>query len=421
MANTLTDLASQITNTAKAINDFLVTNGHPQPSFDVDAPSAFPTAPEEILNARRQLLDASQAITELLTGPAEYLRWLSCRHHDMSTLQWIYHFKIAEAVPLDRAVTFAEIAKARSVDEDYLKRILRYAMTNRIFREPESGLVAHTSVSALLVRSKSLNDWVGYTCEETYPASAKLVEAYEKYGASQKPNEAAYGVAFNTDKPMFAHLAEFPERERRFANTMIEMTSTEGYGVHHLVDGYEWEDIGKATVVDVGGSTGHACVAIAEKKAPDATFIVQDLPTVVEQGKKALPEGLQPRFSFQGHDFFTPQPITADIYLLRFILHDHPDAISRQIVKNLVPAMKKGSRLIINDGVLAEPNTLPTIEERISRIMDLEMMTTFNARERPLADWVKLCSDADSRLKLRSISRPEGSVLSILEFVFDEQ
>lgn len=81
MANTLTDLASQITNTAKVINEFLAANGHPQPSFNVDAPSAFPPAPEEILNARRQLLDASQAITELLIGPAEYLRWLSCRVH----------------------------------------------------------------------------------------------------------------------------------------------------------------------------------------------------------------------------------------------------------------------------------------------------------------------------------------------------
>jgi 6-hydroxytryprostatin B O-methyltransferase len=53
--------------------------------------------------------------------------------------------------------------------------------------------------------------------------------------------------------------------------------------------------------------------------------------------------------------------------------------------------------------------------------MDMEMMTTFNARERPLADWVKLCSGVDSRLKLHSVSKPEGSVLSILEFVFDDQ
>lgn len=53
------------------------------------------------------------------------------------------------------------------------------------------------------------------------------------------------------------------------------------------------------------------------------------------------------------------------------------------------------------------------------RIMDLEMLTTFNARERPLADWIKLCSEADNRLKLHSVSKPEGSVMSILEFVYE--
>jgi 6-hydroxytryprostatin B O-methyltransferase len=170
----------------------------------------------------------------------------------MSSLRWIHHFKIAEAVPLDHGVTFAQLAKERNVDEDLLKRILRHAMTNRIFHEPEIGLVAHTSVSALLARSKSLNDWVGYTCHETYPASAKLVEAHEKYGSSQEPNNSAYSIAFDTDEPMFAYLTKHPNREQRFANTMVEMTSTEGYGVHHLVEGYNWENVGKSTIVDVG-------------------------------------------------------------------------------------------------------------------------------------------------------------------------
>lgn len=88
---------------------------------------------------------------------------------------------------------------------------------------------------------------------------------------------------------------------------------------------------------------------------------------MVEQGKKSLPEGLKSRFTFQEHDFFTPQPVVGDVYLLRFILHDHPDAVATQIVKNLVPALRKGSRIIINDGVLPEPNTLPRVEERIAR------------------------------------------------------
>jgi 6-hydroxytryprostatin B O-methyltransferase len=79
MATPLIDLATQISHTAKVINNFIAANGYPQPSFDADAPHAFPSAPKEILDARRQLLDASQAIRELIIGPAEYLRWFSCR------------------------------------------------------------------------------------------------------------------------------------------------------------------------------------------------------------------------------------------------------------------------------------------------------------------------------------------------------
>ncbi|KAL4816688.1 S-adenosyl-L-methionine-dependent methyltransferase [Aspergillus spinulosporus] len=415
----LTALASQISSSASIIDTFLLSNNYPYPSFAPDAPAAFPAAPATVQHARQSLIEAAQSLIDLLTGPAEHLRWLACRYHDMSSLRWIYHFKIAPAIPLDRAVSYADVAAKTGVDEDHLKRMLRHAMTNRLFTEPEPGMVAHTASSALLVTSRALNDWVGYTTEETFPASAKIVEAQERFGASRSPTETGYNVAFGTAKPMFEHMAEDPERERRFANTMVEMTSTEGYGIHHLVGGYGWDQIGKAKVVDVGGSTGHACVAIA-KKAPEATFIVQDLAGVVDQGRASLPESLRPRITFQEHDFFTPQPEEADIYLLRFILHDHPDSTAIDIVKNLIPAMRQGARLIINDGVYPEVNTLPKGEERIARIMDLEMLTTFNARERPLADWVKLCADADRRLKLRSVSKPEGSVMSILEFVFDE-
>ncbi|KAL4885489.1 S-adenosyl-L-methionine-dependent methyltransferase [Aspergillus karnatakaensis] len=415
----LTDLADQISTNASLIQAFLTSNNHPQPSFHPNAPPAFPPAPADINHARQQLLEAAQTIVDTLTGPAEHLRWLSCRYHDMSSLRFIYHFNIAPAIPLDGTISYAELAKITRVNEDHLKRILRHAMTNRLFSEPEPGRVAHTASSALLVRSRALNDWVGYTTEETYPASAKLVEAYEKFGPSLSPTETGYNVAFGTDKPMFLHMAEDPERERRFANTMVEMVSTEGYGIHHLVGGYRWEKLGKAKIVDVGGSTGHACIAIAEK-APDATFIVQDLPGVIEQGKKALPKELVERITFQDHDFFTTQPEAADVYLLRFILHDHPDPVAVKIVQSLIPAMKSGSRLIVNDGVLPEPNSVPKGEERIARIMDLEMLTTFNARERPLADWEKLCADADQRLKLRSVSKPEGSNMSILEFVFED-
>lgn len=247
----LTTLADQISSSASLISQFLHCNNHPQPSFAPDAPPAFPPAPTPITTARQTLLESAQTLIDLLTGPAEHLRWLACRYHDMSSLRWIYHYNIAASIPLDKPASFTAVANTANVPEDILKRMTRHAMTNRIFTEPEPGFIAHTASSALLVRSQALKDWVGYTSEETYPASAKVVEAQERFGVTDDPRQTGYSVAFATDKPMFVHMAEDPERERRFANTMVEMTSTEGYGIGHLVRGYRWDGIGRATVVDV--------------------------------------------------------------------------------------------------------------------------------------------------------------------------
>lgn len=111
---------------------------------------------------------------------------------------------------------------------------------------------------------------------------------------------------------------------------------------------------------------GHVSLAIAEK-APMAKFIVQDLEETVEQGRKELPPAMKDRVTFQTHDIFTPQPVEADIYLLRIVLHDHPDANALQILRSLIPALKNGARIIVNDIAIPEPNVLHRIEERFVR------------------------------------------------------
>ena len=80
-------------------------------------------------------------------------------------------------------------------------------------------------------------------------------------------------------------------------------------------------------VVDVGGSRGHVSVRIAEK-VPDLNFVVQDDEGILEAGQaEGIPENVKDRIEFMPHDFFNEQPVQgAEVYLLRFILHDHPDA-----------------------------------------------------------------------------------------------
>ena len=105
-----------------------------------------------------------------------------------------------------------------------------------------------------------------------------------------------------------------------------------------------------------GGSSGHTCLALAPA-CPIAKFIVQDVdPVALEQGRKAMavhhPE-LEQRIEFQVHDFFQPQPVSADLYIFRHIFHDWSDADTVRILQNLVPALRNGAQVLVSEGVVS--------------------------------------------------------------------
>jgi hypothetical protein len=56
--------------------------------------------------------------------------------------------------------------------------------------------------------------------------------------------------------------------------------------------------------------------------------------------------------SFEGHDFFTSQDRKADVRIFRVILHDWPDADAIRILRNQIPVLEVGDRIILNEGVM---------------------------------------------------------------------
>ena len=70
-------------------------------------------------------------------------------------------------------MSFAHIAASCNQNELDIRRLLRHAMTLRVFREPRKGVVAHTAASKLLADPCML-DWLGNTCEETWPAAVRV-------------------------------------------------------------------------------------------------------------------------------------------------------------------------------------------------------------------------------------------------------
>jgi hypothetical protein len=137
------------------------------------------------------------------------------------------------------------------VDEVNIRRLIRHAMTNRIFRESRDGYVAHTAISRVLLEDANMADWVGVCSAEFFPAAARTVDALQKYPASQEPTQTGYSLAHCPDKPMFAEMGKDPARAKRFGGAMGSLTGGEGYEVDHIVNNYPWADLGEATIVDV--------------------------------------------------------------------------------------------------------------------------------------------------------------------------
>jgi 6-hydroxytryprostatin B O-methyltransferase len=172
--------------------------------------------------------------------------------------------------------------------------------------------------------------------------------------------------------------------------------------------------------VKVGGSLGHASIAIVEK-FPDIQITVQDLPDVVKQGRTSLPNAPHTqRVSFESHDCFHEQKTIADAYLLRQILHDWPDEDAERIVRNIVPAMRPGARLLIMDIVVPQPGVISPYMEKYIRVYDISMFSMFSAKERTLEQFRELVERCDARLRFEGVICPPGSVASLLSWVFTE-
>ena len=162
-------------------------------------------------------------------------------------------FDVAKHVPLDGEASYAAIAKGTGQDETNIRRVIRHAITNRIFREPRDGFVAHTAASAVFLKDQQMVDWSGLCSTEFFGAAAKTVEAMKQYPSSQEPHETGYSLYHCPNQPMFAHIAKDPARAKQFGNAMASLTAGEGYEVEYTVNNYPWKELDEkgATIVDV--------------------------------------------------------------------------------------------------------------------------------------------------------------------------
>lgn len=278
-------------------------------------------------------------------------------------MQAIVRFGLTNFPDGKEEVTFSELAAACGLNESEVRRLLRHAMAFHIFIEPRKGYVAHTAASKRLAHPL-MKAWISFATEELWPSATKAVDALQKWPDAQEPNETSFNLAHNTESIFFAEIAKDSARDVRYADAMGWFTSGPGFEPTGLVETIPWHKY--ETVVDVGGNTGLVSKAIAEKNS-SVRFIVQDRPEPVAEGRKALPRELNGRIEFMEHDLFEEQPVSADAYVLRWILHDWSDKYAIKILRALIPALKPGAKVILNEFVLPPPGVGSAYQSKMLR------------------------------------------------------
>jgi SAM-dependent methyltransferase len=182
----------------------------------------------------------------------------------------------------------------------------------------------------------------------------------------------------------FEYFAEREPEARIFSFAMTELSTPV---INEAVAAI---DIGEAQLaVDVGGADG-AFVARLLERHPELRGVVLDLPQVMAGvAEEARRRGLAGRMTGTPGDFFEQLP-SADLYLLKFVLHDWDDVSCQRILSNIRRAMNPGARLIIVE-MMADTGTLE------ASLMDIAMMFAFTGQERDEPHFASLLSAAGLR------------------------
>ncbi|KAK8117446.1 S-adenosyl-L-methionine-dependent methyltransferase [Apiospora kogelbergensis] len=420
---TFDGLAATISKNAAIAAEYLRQNNLPTPSLLRGEALDTSSLPAEIQAACVSLQSASLELHDLVQGPRAILMNFST--NAKADAASIFQFALPQRIPLDSAegITYAELAQQTGLGQSALETILRAAIMYRVFREPSQGRVAHSAASRLWAADSVLNDVLGLKILDNGLHVQFIAQALERHPQADEPANSAASVLHaalegkgekEQRATWFEILEREPARSGRARTAMNMMDKRDGVSLRYLADGYDWASLPKdSLVVDLGGGHGDAVVAIANR-FPHLKFQVQDLPQTIATAPESISQTLP--VEFLAHSFLDPQPTKdAQVYLFRWVFHNWPDKYCVRILKTLVPALRKGARVLIMDSVMPPVGGVPRMLEREKRYMDLVMLANFNARDRPAEAYESLFTQADERFEFLGIKSVEGSELCFIE------
>ncbi|EIN06884.1 S-adenosyl-L-methionine-dependent methyltransferase [Punctularia strigosozonata HHB-11173 SS5] len=407
-------LVALITSNVETVKKEYERAGVPAPDLDDTKPHPLDGVESSIvLKQAQQVIEGACAQLSVLVNAPQHTM---CNHMETASLNVVIQANVVDHLKgHPEGLHVSELSKKTGIEQGKLARVLRLLATRHCFREVSDNVFANNRLSIVLGTDHGMYYTLAHWIDEGASFSTKLAEVLNdpEWGPSYDYNKSCFNRYTGYGEPLFIYYDVVnKELGARFGKAMIGYNA--GIGAGALLTGFPWKELPAGTTLcDVGGGVGNVSMRLA-KTFPQLSIVLQDLGVQIDQAKeiwsKEAPEVVeQQRVSFVPFDFFKESPASdCDIYYLKNIIHDWPDAQAKQILENVKKVMKPGSRLLIQEYVLQHLNRsadslIPVAPEPLlpnyglGRIreyyQDLNMMVCLNAKERTLDDFTSLAND----------------------------
>ena len=291
--------------------------------------------------------------------------------------------------------TAEAIAEAESTDPDATRRLLRTCASLGLMTSEDGRHFTGTSLLSTLQQDdpRSLRHFaISQAAPGHWLSWGRFPDAV-RTGRHQVT--AAHGEA-----NIFDYFARHLDEASFFTEAMGNLSRADALDIAAVLDTKD-----TALAMDIGGAGGDVVRAMMRAN-PELTGGVFDLPHIVPAAEQAAKsEGLGGRFTAVGGDFFESVP-AADLYVLKYILHDWDDASCVRILRNCRASLVSGGRIAVVDllvGEIGQPGLAP--------LMDMNMLGMTGGREREIAEFDSLFTAAG----LRRVKVSSAGAFAVIE------
>ena len=277
----------------------------------------------------------------------------------------------------------AELSNATRCDAEALGRLLDACVGLGLLTRTDEGYSNTELSTRYLVASSpdTLSPYILYSDRSLYTLWGRLEDAVRQ-GSNR------WEQVFGSRTALFDHFFRDEDAQRSFLGGMHgfgQLSSPSLVRKFDLKQFKHW--------VDLGGATGHLCIAACQAY-PELSATIFDLPPVQRFAEEHIAaSSVAERVKFLPGDFFHDPLPPADLYSLGRILHDWGEDRIRILLKKIFDALPSRGGVLVAETLLDDDRTGPVP----SLMQDLNMLVATDGRERTCSDYRALLDSVGFR------------------------